>query len=136
MDSGAVRRQSKSFWRPAATAIDGGDQSVGWLGYNVAMRYSLAALMFWTVMGPPLLAFAWFYAPTLAEMIAWLSIVGLFALAHWSLCRSLALDQAKRDSGKSKSIHHHPTNSPARLIEGYDIEGYGTKALDSVSAAP
>ena len=95
------------------------------------MRYSLTTLILWTAIGPPLLAFAWFYAPTPAEMMAWLSIAGLFALAQWSLGRSLAFYEAKRGTGEYQ-ISPRPTGQSQVPVTDH----YGVKAQDSVMSAP
>ena len=64
------------------------------------MRFRLRTLMIVLVLGPPLLALAWFYAPGPSEMTGWIGITGLFALAHWLFCRSLERDTAKRGSSE------------------------------------
>jgi hypothetical protein len=50
-----------------------------------AMRYRLRTLITLMALGPPMIAFGWFYVEGLDEFIGWLTFVGILSMAYWSL---------------------------------------------------
>jgi hypothetical protein len=49
------------------------------------MRFNLRTLFTAVALGPPMLAFAWFYVSTPQEFIGWLTMIGVLAMSYWSI---------------------------------------------------
>jgi hypothetical protein len=49
------------------------------------MRFRLRTLITLMALGPPMIAYWWFYLEGLDEFIGWLTFVGILSLAYWSL---------------------------------------------------
>jgi hypothetical protein len=49
------------------------------------MRYRLRTPLTLMTLGPPLIAWAWFYVQGPDEFVDWLTFVGILSIAYWSL---------------------------------------------------
>jgi hypothetical protein len=49
------------------------------------MRFRLRTLLIVLALGPPMIAFWWFYLEGLDEFIGWMTFIGILSLAYWSL---------------------------------------------------
>jgi len=60
------------------------------------MRYRLRTLLIMLTIGPPLIAWAWFYVEGPDEFVGWLTFVGILSLAYWSLCNPRYAESLKQ----------------------------------------